>query len=139
MKRVPDPTMLKGKSEVLEYGQPARATSVSRTVYAANGKLLHEDTLVLAVPLRAEGHPRGDEAEAEAEAEAERRRRSTRSSPAASTPCRTHRRRLRLSLSDRLDEPGGHARRQACGRVDDRMRGVAVGDELALSRSIAYS
>ena len=44
VKRVPDPTLLKGKSEVLEYGEPARATSVSRKVYAANGKLLHEDT-----------------------------------------------------------------------------------------------
>jgi len=44
VKRVPDSTLLKGKSEVLEYGEPARATSVSRKVYAANGKLLHEDT-----------------------------------------------------------------------------------------------
>ena len=44
VKRVPDPTMLKGKSEVLEYGQPARATSVTRTVYDANDKVLHEDT-----------------------------------------------------------------------------------------------
>ncbi len=42
--RVPDPTLLKGESVVLEYGQPARATSVSRTVYDANGKVLHEDT-----------------------------------------------------------------------------------------------
>ena len=44
VKRVPDPTLLKGESEVLEYGEPARATSVSRKVYSANGKLLHEDT-----------------------------------------------------------------------------------------------
>ena len=44
LQRVPDPTLLKGESEVLEYGQPARATSVSRTVYDANGKLLHEDS-----------------------------------------------------------------------------------------------
>jgi vancomycin resistance protein YoaR len=44
VKRVPDPTLLKGKSEVLEYGQPARATSVSRTVYDSNGTVLHEDT-----------------------------------------------------------------------------------------------
>jgi hypothetical protein len=29
---------------VLEYGEPARATSVSRKVYSASGKLLHEDT-----------------------------------------------------------------------------------------------
>ena len=44
VKRVPDPTMLKGKSEVDEYGEPARATSVSRTVYDADGTTLHEDT-----------------------------------------------------------------------------------------------
>ena len=44
VKRVREPTWLKGKTEVLEYGQPARATSVSRTVYDANDKVLHEDT-----------------------------------------------------------------------------------------------
>jgi vancomycin resistance protein YoaR len=44
VKRVPDPTLLTGESEVLEYGEPARATSVSRKVYSASGKLLHEDT-----------------------------------------------------------------------------------------------
>jgi vancomycin resistance protein YoaR len=44
VKRVPDPTMLKGKNVVLEYGEPARATSVTRTVYDANDKVLHEDT-----------------------------------------------------------------------------------------------
>ena len=44
VKRVPDPTLLKGESEVLEYGEPARATSVSRKVYSASGTLLHEDT-----------------------------------------------------------------------------------------------
>jgi vancomycin resistance protein YoaR len=41
--RIKDATMLKGTSEVEEYGQPARATSVSRTVYGPNGKVLHED------------------------------------------------------------------------------------------------
>lgn len=44
VKRVKDPTMQKGKSEVEEYGQPARATSVSRTVYDADGTVLHENT-----------------------------------------------------------------------------------------------
>ena len=44
VKRVPDPTLLKGQSEVLEYGQPARATSVNRTVYDADGTVLHQDT-----------------------------------------------------------------------------------------------
>jgi vancomycin resistance protein YoaR len=43
LKRIKDPTLFKGESEVVEYGQPARATSVSRTVYDADGKLLHED------------------------------------------------------------------------------------------------
>ena len=44
VKRIPEPTLLRGESEVLEYGQPARATSVSRTVYDPNGTVLHEDT-----------------------------------------------------------------------------------------------
>jgi len=43
-KRVPDPSLEKGTSEVEEYGQPARATSVSRKVYDEGGALLHEDT-----------------------------------------------------------------------------------------------
>jgi vancomycin resistance protein YoaR len=43
LERIKDPTLLKGESEVVEYGQPARATSVSRTVYDAGGKVLHED------------------------------------------------------------------------------------------------
>jgi len=42
--RVKDPTLLKGTSEVEEYGQPARSTGVSRTVYDANGTVLHEDS-----------------------------------------------------------------------------------------------
>ena len=44
IKRVPDPSLEKGTSEVDEYGQPARATSVSRKVYDAGGAVLHEDT-----------------------------------------------------------------------------------------------
>jgi vancomycin resistance protein YoaR len=44
LKRVPDPTLFKGESRVLEYGSPARATSVTRTVYNPAGKVLHEDT-----------------------------------------------------------------------------------------------
>ena len=42
--RVKDPTLLKGTSVVEEYGQPARSTGVSRTVYDANGTVLHEDS-----------------------------------------------------------------------------------------------
>jgi vancomycin resistance protein YoaR len=44
VKRVPDPSLEKGTSEVEEYGQPARSTSVSRKVYDAGGAVLHEDT-----------------------------------------------------------------------------------------------
>jgi vancomycin resistance protein YoaR len=44
IKRVPDPSLEKGTSEVDEYGQPARSTSVSRKVYGADGAVLHEDT-----------------------------------------------------------------------------------------------
>ncbi len=44
VKRVPDPSLEKGKSEVDEYGQPARSTSVSRRVYDADGVVLHEDS-----------------------------------------------------------------------------------------------
>ena len=44
IKRVPDPTLEKGTAQVDEYGQPARSTSVSRKVYAADGTVLHEDT-----------------------------------------------------------------------------------------------
>ena len=44
IRRVPDPTLEKGKSVVDEYGQPARSTSVSRKVYDADGAVLHEDT-----------------------------------------------------------------------------------------------
>ena len=40
----PDPSLEKGKSEVDEYGQPARSTSVSRRVYDADGVVLHEDS-----------------------------------------------------------------------------------------------
>jgi vancomycin resistance protein YoaR len=44
IKRVPDPSLEKGQLVVDEYGQPARATSVSRKVYSADGAVLHEDT-----------------------------------------------------------------------------------------------
>ena len=85
VKRVPDPTLLKGTSEVDEYGQPARATSVSRTVYDADGNRPARGHLVLVLPLRAEGRPGGHEAEAEAEAEAQAAATSTRSTPRATT------------------------------------------------------
>lgn len=44
VRRVPDPTLEKGKTVVEEEGSPSRATSVDRTVYDAQGKVLHDET-----------------------------------------------------------------------------------------------
>ena len=43
VKRVPDPSLFKGKTAVDDMGEPARATSVTRKVYSASGKLLTDD------------------------------------------------------------------------------------------------
>jgi vancomycin resistance protein YoaR len=43
-KRIPDPNMWRGEQVVEEGGQPSRRTSVTRRVYARNGRLLAEDT-----------------------------------------------------------------------------------------------
>jgi vancomycin resistance protein YoaR len=42
VKKVNDPSLLKGQSEVEESGSPARSTSVERKVYDADGKLLYD-------------------------------------------------------------------------------------------------
>ena len=44
VQRTEDPTLPVGKTVVDEYGEPARATSVHRTVYAPDGKLLYDTT-----------------------------------------------------------------------------------------------
>jgi vancomycin resistance protein YoaR len=44
IERVPEPTMLKGKTMLQEAGEPSRATSVRRLVYDADGKLLYDTT-----------------------------------------------------------------------------------------------
>jgi vancomycin resistance protein YoaR len=44
VQKVPDPTLPKGKKVVEDDGVPAQRTSVERKVYAADGKLLHDDT-----------------------------------------------------------------------------------------------
>jgi vancomycin resistance protein YoaR len=44
VKRVDDPTMFKGETEVDIVGSPPRETSVHRKVYLENGTLLHDDT-----------------------------------------------------------------------------------------------
>jgi vancomycin resistance protein YoaR len=41
--RIKDPTLPAGQQVVEEYGEPSRATSVHRRVYAADGKLLYDD------------------------------------------------------------------------------------------------
>jgi uncharacterized protein YabE (DUF348 family) len=41
--RVKDPALPAGEQVVEEYGEPSRATSVHRRVYAADGKLLYDD------------------------------------------------------------------------------------------------
>jgi vancomycin resistance protein YoaR len=43
-KRVPDPSLLVGQTALEEYGQPARATSVRRQVFSADGELLYDHT-----------------------------------------------------------------------------------------------
>jgi len=44
VKRVPDPEMWVGEQVVEESGEPARRTSVTRRVYAKNGKLMYDTT-----------------------------------------------------------------------------------------------
>ena len=43
MKKVKDPTLLKGKTKIETQGVPPQATSVERKVYAPNGKLLYDN------------------------------------------------------------------------------------------------
>ncbi|MEO5577361.1 MAG: VanW family protein [Gaiellaceae bacterium] len=44
IRRVKDPTLLKGRTAIEEEGSPARATSVTRTVYDEQGNVLHDET-----------------------------------------------------------------------------------------------
>ena len=44
IKRVKDPTLAKGKTVVEEKGSAPSRTSVTRTVYAANGDVIHDET-----------------------------------------------------------------------------------------------
>ena len=122
IKRVPDPTLEKGTSEVDEYGQPARSTSVSRKVYDADGAVLHEDTWyssyrsepkVVRVGTKPKPKPKAKPKPTKADTAAPRRRPTS----------RTRRRRLRrLSPSDRLDEPRRQPDRPVRAAVDDRVR-----------------
>src|SRR5438874_754684 len=42
LKKVPDPTLLVGRTVLEESGSPSRSTSVERKVYDTNGKVLHD-------------------------------------------------------------------------------------------------
>jgi vancomycin resistance protein YoaR len=44
VRRIEDPTMLKGKTETVTVGTPPRRTSVQRKVFLENGTLLHDST-----------------------------------------------------------------------------------------------
>jgi vancomycin resistance protein YoaR len=44
VRRVKDPTLLVGKTELEEEGSPARATTVTRTVYGEDGEVIHDET-----------------------------------------------------------------------------------------------
>ena len=44
VRRVKDPTLLVGKTEIEEEGSPARATTVTRTVYGEDGEVIHDET-----------------------------------------------------------------------------------------------
>jgi len=44
IRRVPDPELLKGRTQVEEEGSSAVATSVTRTVYDEQGSVLHDET-----------------------------------------------------------------------------------------------
>jgi hypothetical protein len=44
VRRISDPTLLRGETVVEEEGTNATATSVTRTVYDATGKVLHDET-----------------------------------------------------------------------------------------------
>ena len=44
IKRIPDPELLTGKTQIESEGSPAQATSVTRTVYDAQGNVLRDET-----------------------------------------------------------------------------------------------
>src|SRR4029453_514223 len=44
LKKVSDPSLARGRQVVEEYGQPPRSTSVTRVVYAPNGKVRSRTT-----------------------------------------------------------------------------------------------
>ena len=130
IRRVKDPTLLKGETAIEEYGSPARATSVTRTVYDEQGDGPARRDVEHVLPRRVPDHPRRHEAAAEARAEAEGRRPGRSRRPRR--PSRSSPGRRRLSPSDRLDERGRKPDRPPRRSVDGRVRGRALGDELAV-------
>ena len=97
--------------------------------------------VVLLLPLRAEGRPRRDEAEAQAEAEGEAqgRRRPARPSPTDDRrPGRAAGVYAASALATASTNHGGQPDRPARRRVDGRVRGRSLRDELAVPLD-AYS
>ena len=141
-----DPTLAKGKQVIDELGSPPRETSVHRLVYDANGKLLYDNTwrsfyvgepskvrVGTKEPPKKPVKPKKPAA-GDATTTARRRRR-----PRTAPERRTIRPlRRRLSPSDRLHEPGRHARRLPRCRVDVAWSVSAVAMS-SPSRSTRYS
>jgi vancomycin resistance protein YoaR len=65
VKRIDDPSLLKGQSVVIMSGTAPLKTSVQRKVYSPSGKLLHDDTWYSSYR-NPDDYPRRDEAPAEA-------------------------------------------------------------------------
>ena len=113
VKKTIDPTLKPGEKVVDDPGEPAMTTSVTRDVYAADGKLLYHD--VWYSSYRAVAGARAHRAEAEEDE--------------AGEDSRLRRRRRDDDDSARrnsVGEPLRHARRPERRRVDARVRGPAV-------------
>ena len=144
VKETDDPTLAKGKRVIDEFGSPPRETSVHRLVYDANGKLLYDNTwrsfyvgepsLVRVGTKEPPKKPVKPKKAAAGDGTATRRPTDpatttptdgtgTPNDPTVTSP---------LSRSDRVHEPGRHARRLPRRRVDRGVERLGGRDELAV-------
>ena len=129
-----DPTMEKGTSEIVEYGQPARTTA--RHPHRLRRRAARCSTRTRGTrptaPSRRSSASGTKPKPMPKPSRSPRRPRPTRPARPRPTPAATPppTERLRLGRSDRLDEPRRDARRPARHRVDRRVRRRAFGDEL---------
>ena len=128
IRRVKDPELLKGTTTVEEEGSPARATSVTRTVYGEDGEVLHDETWntsyrgeyrIIRVGTKPKPKPKKPPPDTKNETP------PAEPTPGAETP--TVR---RLGRSNPFGEPHGDSRRPAGGRVDGRVRRRSFRHEL---------